>query len=97
MGYDDDYNWDDTKNEKLMKNEKRGYHIKHVAITIFNSKKYVEYTHPRYAHQSRAIGEVDGKIFTLAYEVVRDNHNEYIDLITYWDASKQEKELYYSY
>ncbi len=91
MGNRDEFHWDDDKSDLLA--QTRGYPLYDVAEKIF-SHAYIEYQHRMYPEQSRAIGQVDGKLMTLVYEFVEDEFGSFIKLITYWPASNLEKSLY---
>ncbi len=44
--------------------------------------------------QFRAIGWVQGKLYSVIYEVREDKDGEYYHLVTLWKTTKQEEELY---
>ena len=59
------------------------------------------WSHPHYVdcrsddpEQFRAIGWVNGKLYSVIYEVREDKEGEYYHLITLWPSTKQEEELY---
>ena len=47
--------------------------------------------------QFRAIGWVRGKLFSVIYEVRKDEEGEYYYLVTLWKSTKQEEKLYEEY
>jgi uncharacterized DUF497 family protein len=47
--------------------------------------------------QFRAIGWVQGKLYSVIYEVREDDKGEYYHLVTLWKATKQEEQLYEKY
>ena len=47
-----------------------------------------------YPNQYRAIGWVQGKLYTVVYEVREDKEGEYYHLVTLWKATKQEMKTY---
>jgi len=91
MGESGDYSWNDEKNALLLANPERGRNIFEVADAIFDGL-HVEYTHPDYGEQSRAIGFSDGRLLTLAYELISQPFE--IHLITYWPASREEGRIF---
>jgi len=44
--------------------------------------------------QFRAIGWVQGKLYSVIYEVREDDKGEYYQFVTLWKSSKQEEKLY---
>lgn len=44
--------------------------------------------------QYRAIGWVSGRLFTLIFEIREDPQGEYYHLVTLWQATEQERQLY---
>ena len=44
--------------------------------------------------QFRAIGWVQGKLYSVIYEVREDIKGEYYHLVTLWKSTKQEEKLY---
>ena len=44
--------------------------------------------------QFRAIGWVEGKLYTVIYEVREDIDGRYYHLVTLWKSTKQEEKLY---
>lgn len=44
--------------------------------------------------QYRAIGWVDGRLYSLIFETREDDEGEYYHLVTLWKATRQEQELY---
>ena len=59
------------------------------------------WTHPYYEDfriddpsQFRVIGWVEGKLYSIIYEIREDEEGEYYHLVTLWKSTKQEKKLY---
>lgn len=44
--------------------------------------------------QYRAIGWVNGKLYSVIFEIREDCKGEYIHLMTLWKSTRQEKKLY---
>ena len=44
--------------------------------------------------QYRAIGWVNGKLYSVIFEIREDRKGEYIHLVTLWKSTRQEKKLY---
>ena len=55
---------------------------------------FVEDRHIDYPHQWRAIGWVQGKLYTVVYEEREDEEGEYYHLVTLWKATKGERLKY---
>jgi uncharacterized DUF497 family protein len=47
--------------------------------------------------QFRAIGWIQGKLYSVIYEVREDGQGEYYHLVTLWKSTKQEEKLYEEY
>ena len=59
------------------------------------------FEHPYYQDQRsddpeqyRAIGWVKGRLFTVIFEIREDHLGEYYHLVTLWQATPQERQLY---
>ena len=52
------------------------------------------YQHSDYPEQYRAIGWVEDRLYSLIFEVREDEQGEYYHLVTLWEATKQEQQLY---
>ena len=44
--------------------------------------------------QFRAIGWVQGRLYSLIFEIRNDDDGEYYHLVTLWRATREEEELY---
>ena len=62
------------------------------------------WTHPYYEdfrsddpEQFRAIGWVDGKLYSIIFEVRQDNQGDYYHLVTLWKSTSEEVKLYEKY
>jgi len=76
----------------LRKNPKRGIG--------FEEAKEI-WAHPYYEdcrsddpEQYRAIGWVNGKLYSVIFEIREDRKGEYIHLVTLWISTPQERKLY---
>jgi len=81
-----------AKSKSLRKNPRRGIGFEE-AQEIFE--------HPYYQDQRcddpeqyRAIGWVQGRLFSLIFEIRDDRLGEYYHLVTLWRATPQERKLY---
>ncbi len=86
------FKFDGKKSLALRNNPKRGIGFEE-AQEIF--------THPYYLderidlpRQYRAIGWVQGRLFSLILEFREDKDGEYYHLVTLWKATREEKQLY---
>ncbi|GAJ11481.1 unnamed protein product [marine sediment metagenome] len=60
---------------------------------FFNTHTYEDYRSD-YPEQFRAIGWVQGKLYSVIYEVREDEEGEYYHLVTLWKSTHQEEKLY---
>ena len=86
------FKFDSKKNEKLRRDPRR-------RVGFIEIQEV--WTHPHYVdcrsddpEQYRAIGWVEGNLYSVIYEVREDEEGEYCHLITLWKATRQEEELY---
>jgi uncharacterized DUF497 family protein len=86
------FKFDRKKSEKLRKDPRRKIGFDEVQ-EIWNHYHYVDYRLDD-PEQFRAIGWVQGKLYSVIYEVREDKDGEYYHLITLWKTTKQEEELY---
>ena len=84
------FKFDPKKSARLKK--ERGISFKE-AQEMFDHPHYIE---PRIddPNQSRAIGWVGGRLYTVIYELRYDKQGEYHHLVTLWKATKEEQQLY---
>ena len=47
--------------------------------------------------QYRAIGWVNGKLYSVIFEIREDSEGEYYHLVTLWKSTKEEEKLYESF
>jgi uncharacterized DUF497 family protein len=81
-----------SKSESLRKNPKRGIGFEE-AKEIFDHAYYQDQRSDD-PEQYRAIGWVQGRLFSLIFEIREDDRGEYYHLVTLWRATAQERELY---
>jgi uncharacterized DUF497 family protein len=87
--------YDSRKSKKLKEDP-------HRKIGFFEVQKI--WIHPHYVdcrsddpEQLRAVGWVHRKLYLVIYEVREDDKGEYYHLVTLWEATKQEEQLYEKY
>jgi uncharacterized DUF497 family protein len=81
-----------AKSETLRKNPRRGIGFEE-AREIFDHPHYVDQRSDD-PEQYRAIGWVQGCLFSLIFEIREDRLGEYFHLVTLWRATAQERKLY---
>jgi len=86
------FKFDRKKSEKLRKDPRRKIGFDEVQ-EILNHYHYVDCRLDD-PEQFRAIGWVQGKLYSVIYEVREDKDGEYYHLVTLWKTTKQEEELY---
>jgi len=86
------FKFDKNKSKILRKNPKR-------AIGFEEAKEI--WAHPYYVdcrsdnpEQFRAIGWVNGRLYSVIFEIREDSTGEYIHLVTLWKSTSQERRLY---
>ena len=84
--------FDKKKSEQLRNNPRRKIGFEE-ALELFNNV-FIEDQHIDYPHQWRAIGWVQGELYTVVYEEREDKEGEYYHLVTLWKATKREKLIY---
>lgn len=87
------FDWDEKKSELLKKT--RGLSLEE-ASKVLESSNYVLLRKNDSPEQWLAIGFVNSRLISIVYEERSDGENEYIHLITYWDSTKREREIYES-
>ena len=81
-----------TKSESLRRNPRRGIGFEE-AQEIFEHPYYQDQRADD-PEQYRAIGWVKGRLFTVIFEIREDRMGEYYHLVTLWQATPQERQLY---
>jgi uncharacterized DUF497 family protein len=86
------FHFDPVKSAKLRKNPKRGIGFEE-AQEIFD-RPYYQDQRSDLPEQYRAIGWVGQTLYSLIFEVRVDNEGEFYHLVTLWQATRQERQLY---
>jgi len=86
------FRFSNAKSKLLRENPKRGIGFEE-AREIFEHPYYQDQRTDD-PEQYRAIGWVQGRLFTLIFEVREDRLGEYYHLITLWRATRQERRWY---
>ena len=81
-----------NKSKKLKTNPKRKIGFKE-AYEIWDHPHYEDFRSDN-PEQYRVIGWVNGKLYSLIYEIRKDKEGDYYHLVTLWKATSQEEELY---
>ncbi len=84
--------YDKFKSEQIKNNPKRGISFED-AKEIFTHNYYEDYRSED-PEQYRVIGWVNGKLFSLIYEVREDGEGEYYHFVTLWKSTREEVKLY---
>jgi len=86
------FKFDKKKSEQLRKNPKRGIGFEE-AQEIWRHPYYEDYRSDA-PEQFRVIGWVQGKLYSVIYEIREDDEGEYYHLVTLWKSTSQEVKLY---
>ncbi len=86
------FHFDARKDRKLRENRERGVGFEE-AEEIFRHYYYLSYR-CEIPEQLCATGWVQGKLYSLVYEIRTDADGEYYHLVTLWKATKEEIALY---
>ena len=86
------FKYDTKKSQSLKKNPKRGIDFEE-AQEVWEHPYYMD-TRSDLPEQFRAIGWVKGKLYSVIFEVRQDKDGEYLHLVTFWKAIKEEEILY---
>ncbi len=87
------FDWHDEKSQILQ--DSRGYSLEEVSV-VFGGE-YVEQVKRDDPEQFIAIGDLEGALLSIIYEIRYDMEGEYVWLITYWPSTKREQEIYEQY
>jgi uncharacterized DUF497 family protein len=87
------FDWDNDKSQQLQ--ESRGYLLEEVAVVL--GGEYVEQVKRDDPEQFIAIGYLGKILLSIIYEIRYDPEGEYVWLITYWQSTKREQEIYEQY
>ena len=86
------FKFDKTKSKILRDNPKRGIGFEE-AREIW-AYPYYEDSRSDDPEQYRAIGWVNGKLYSVIFEIRKDSKGEFIHLVTLWRSTHQERKLY---
>ncbi len=86
------FDFDRNKSLLLRNNPKRGIGFEE-AQEIF-AHPYYEDCRSDDPEQFRAIGWVNGRLYSLVYEIREDVGGEYYRLVTLWKSTREERRLY---
>ena len=86
------FHFDAKKSEQLRANPKRGIGFEE-ARELFAQPYFLD-QRSDVPEQYRAIGWVQGQLYSVIFETREDEDGEYHHLVTLWKATKQEQELY---
>ena len=86
------FKFDKNKSEQLRKNPKRGMGFEE-AQEVWRHPYYEDYRSD-VPEQFRAIGWVQGELYSVIYEIREDDEGEYYHLVTLWRSTSQEVKLY---
>jgi len=86
------FKFDKNKSKILRTNPKRGIGFEE-AKKIW-SYPYYQDSRSDDPEQYRAIGWVNGKLYSVIFEIREDRKGEYIHLVALWKSTRQEKKLY---
>jgi uncharacterized DUF497 family protein len=87
------FDWNDDKSQMLQ--DSRGYSLEEVSVVLGGD--YVEQVKRDDPEQFIAIGDLEGTLLSIIYEIRYDTEGEYVWLITYWPSTKREQEIYEQY
>ena len=86
------FKFDSKKSEQLKRNPKRG--IGFVEAQQVWSQSYYLDQRSDIPEQYRAIGWVDGRLYSVIFELREDKEGEFYHLVTLWASTKEERKLY---
>ncbi len=86
------FHFDPEKSNRLRANPERGIGFEEVQA-LFESEHITDRRSDD-PEQFRAIGWVEGTIYSVIYEVRHDKEGEFYHLVTLWKATKEERRAY---
>jgi uncharacterized DUF497 family protein len=86
------FRFDPGKSKRLRANPERGIGLEE-AQTLFDAEHIIDRRCDD-PEQFRAIAWVSGTLYSVIYEVRRDNEGEFYHLVTLWKATKEERKAY---
>lgn len=85
--------WDNSKNELLKANSKRGGIGFETVLQVFSGRHYVALRNDD-PEQFFAIGWVGLKLYTVIFEIREDEPSEFYHLVTFWKSTTFERKIY---
>ncbi|QMV19870.1 hypothetical protein GOB94_15150 [Granulicella sp. 5B5] len=86
------FHFDPEKSKRLRANLERGIGFEEVQA-LFESEHITDRRSDD-PEQFRAIGWVDGTLYSVIYEVRHDKEGDFYHLVTLWKATKEERRAY---
>jgi uncharacterized DUF497 family protein len=86
------FKYDPRKSKALKRNPKRGIDFEE-AQTLWQQPYYLD-QRSDIPEQYRAIGWVNGKLYSVIFEIREDELGEYNHLVTLWQATREEQKIY---
>jgi uncharacterized DUF497 family protein len=86
------FSFDPKKSALLKRNPKRGIDF-HEAQQIWENPYYLD-QRSEVPEQYRAIGWVNGRLFSVIFEIREDEEGEIYHLVTLWKSTREEQKLY---
>ena len=86
------FHFDPEKSIRLRANPERGIGFEEVQ-TLFD-REHITDRRSDDPEQFRAIGWVNGTLYSVIYEVRQDREGEFYHLVTLWKATKEERRAY---
>ena len=86
------FSFDPEKSKRLRANPKRAIGFEDVQ-SLFDFEHIVDRRSDD-PEQFRAIGWVSGTLYSVIYEVRRDDDGEFYHLVTLWKATNEERKVY---
>jgi uncharacterized DUF497 family protein len=86
------FDFDAKKSQKLRSNPQRGIGFEE-AQEIFSRPYYLD-QRSDLPEQFRAIGWVGQRLYSLIFEIREDSEGEFFHLVTLWQSTRAEQELY---
>lgn len=86
------FKFDSRKSAQLKRNPKRSIGFPE-ALQIWKQPYYLD-QRSEVPEQYRAIGWVNGRLFSVIFEVREDGEGEFYHLVTLWKSTKEERRLY---
>lgn len=86
------FKYDPAKSKSIKNNPHRGIDFEQ-AKEIWEHSYYEDFRSDD-PEQFRVIGWVNGKLFSVIYEIREDEEGEFFHLVTLWKSTSEEEKLY---